>query len=205
MYTELTHQKPNWKCETQGHKQHPTTPGDGWKFHEKWAIRVGDRGLEGSKDGSSLAGWAMFWGVATLTVTNACLQSRCSGVGKCPFLGIGFTSPKQISVANSIPNSRVMWNIGTFANLWCWYNLLSWSIFGGYSVNFGTQFLNSWGKKTTLDMASEAVGATCAAPVGSLFQNPALISVFQAEPCSALQILGWKFLGRPNLRFPTQE
>ena len=34
--------------------------------------------------------------------------------GKCPFLGIGFTSPKQISVRIYIPNSWAMWNIGTF-------------------------------------------------------------------------------------------
>ena len=34
----------------------------------------------------------------------------------CYFLGIGFTSPNQILFGDDIPNSWVMWNIGTFTN-----------------------------------------------------------------------------------------
>ena len=40
------------------------------------------------------------------------------GVGTCPFLGICFTSPKQISVGYYIPNSRVMFNWDIYQPLW---------------------------------------------------------------------------------------
>ena len=56
-------------------------------------------------------------------VTHApCIPDSCnlpiSGLGKCPILGISFTSPKQVSVGDYIPNIRVMWNIRTLTNPW---------------------------------------------------------------------------------------